>query len=266
MYICSICGNRFDLSQDNPDLLDRPAQTYYGHKKGSWTHSHDGYTKLADKEIQCLIRRSIITGKNYTHLASINPTIPLCPECIRHYWTKIKRNLQRAGIVAHWVIEINPENHALVHWHLTIVEGGANIKTALQRAMPVEVPCRIHLEPTGNQVQWVRYVVKGTGHHEKRLLFLPHLGLQKCGQIGKFWAPSKDDLWEQVKADNAEAHEGQTADTQRQAERAYELAYEPMNPSPQSKPKTLRRLNWIIGWFANKEAHQGNGTAVAFGR
>ncbi len=195
------------IFQENP--LDFKPSRY---KLKGWTDTVVGYIHEADQLSRCLWINRRLMKRNYPWAVTINIRKVLSPHDIKEVWKKACRKLREKGIVAFWVREPSRKNHC--NYHL-IVKSQAS-QTALENAIDESMPDRATLpyhkqvKPVISQWHWNRYITKAKTigyikgkkvrdkYRRKRLMFVPHLGLRKCGTIGDFWEKPKKEIWQDV--------------------------------------------------------------------
>lgn len=192
-----------------PDPLEYRASS---HKLKGWTETVEGYCNEAKKLVACALINRQLRGSPYTYAASINVEDYLDPAQHKALWTRAVRKLGAAPVVALWVREPSRSNRVNYHLVVANVMPPEQLTQALEDAMPDrgQVRWHKHVRPIDRENCWLRYIVKakvsgevnGRRVHDiygdKRLLFVPKVGLNKYGTIGPFWAKPKASIWRGV--------------------------------------------------------------------
>jgi hypothetical protein len=176
-----------------------------------------GYFNEAKRRSYCLNINRQITQSDYLHLASINIDLEQSPPQIRKTWQSVCRNLRLAGVIAHWVLEPTRSNRASYHVLVRSKQSKAELKKIFKAC--TNVRHHTNVKPINqdhkSQKGVINYVLKAKvpndrckdRYRSKRLLLAPKLGLQKCGNIGKFWGASPTKIWAKVVAERKEIGE-----------------------------------------------------------
>jgi len=74
----------------------------------------------------------------------------------------------------------------------------------LETACPIAEMIQVKPLTSGTLFRYAKYIYKAEKEHaSKRMLFKPHLGLDKHGFVGKFWVQSKATLWKEIQVKEA---------------------------------------------------------------
>jgi hypothetical protein len=187
-----------------PYLRDRPSE--------SWTRSLADYYHAADCLVGALLHNAALGAKPKLAL-TINVLDELSAEDHKAHWSECCRRLKAAGIVGHWVREVNRRNR--LHYHLSLLNdtGPDECRRIVEAALPRTVPYRLHVQACDDYRGWFRYVCKAKTRRQdqwagKRVLFRPSTGLFKHGAIGRYWVKPKKQLWAEGKPARQQAQEG----------------------------------------------------------
>jgi hypothetical protein len=181
-----------------------------------WTDTVKGYVYEANKMVSCLLLNEDLSDRQSRWKVSINIEVEMSVTQIKQLWNSVSRKLVKQGIIALWIREPSLSNHCNYNLIVSGEMSRDELAEAIETAMPnrSETPWHkwIRSIKTRSQLHFcLRYFLKaepkGIGCPDtikyeikrKRLLFRKHLGLRKCGQIGKFWVKSKKELWEDIK-------------------------------------------------------------------
>ena len=181
--------------------------------------TRDGYFYESDQLSRCLMlnREYLLQqGEDYTFFVSLNFHLVLDPEAVKALWEEFTRNLRRKGFIGAWFREVSPTDH--INYHLLARSHAGLSKQDMTKligdCVPKGIPYHCQPEPFDacRAYYACRYVTKAKtpkyvdGRLKsrdrwlgKRTFFLPDVGLQKYGKIGKFWVKPKDDLWQEIK-------------------------------------------------------------------
>jgi len=195
------------LYQENP-TFNKPSI----YKAKGWTETVEGYLNEAKQLAVCLLRNRHLMRTPYTWFLTINFESVLSPSQIKKTWEEVCRKLRSKRIVALWVREVSRSNK--VHYHLLLRNSihRPALEAIVADCLPDReaLPTHTKLQVVNREWRLVHYLPKakiaGFRHGEpvedyyadKRLLFLPNLGLKKFGTIGSFWERPKKVLWQKV--------------------------------------------------------------------
>lgn len=178
-----------------------------------WTSTVAGYIEEAKQLTTCILRNKKLARTSYTYHVTINFESVLTPARVVSHWTKICRALRSKGISAIWIREPNETNK--VHHHLIVRNQISEfaLKQIVNNTMPsrADFPWHMKVQAINDIWQLAYYVTKAKVagyvnrrrivdyYRDKRLLFLPNLGLKKYGTIGAFWVKPKKAIWEDIR-------------------------------------------------------------------
>jgi hypothetical protein len=230
-----------------------------GKKQAKWrsfTFDDQAHINASEKEAQLLIRNP--NADRYWLAGRITIRLPLTPADHQRYWHQFTKQVRKSGLVMYWVREFDgdifdPNDQAHLHYHLVILKPdktdskrpallsiqNQGIRHLLKTSLPLSIRSQseVYLEPIHSPIAYCRYILKAKTtdgdprnytpdkHKAKRRLF-PRCGLKKIGFIGKFWAKSKSELWQEVIQEMASKAKDPTYKQQKQAKQANERAYE----------------------------------------
>lgn len=191
----SVSTNNFQypqLFQSNPKYGDDDHQ--------SWTESIISYRASARHHAAILkLNQRCKPRSDYRWWATISMTEELPAKEVCERWTKIRRMLCDAGIVAGWVTEVDPKTNR-VHWHLVASQWPDFDSTYLilqtsQQKLKFKLKSgRIkphqHCSLSASVSKYVTYICKAGDSH-KPVLFQVGTGITKQGTIGKFYLKPK---------------------------------------------------------------------------
>jgi hypothetical protein len=196
------------IFQDNP--FDWKPSSF---RLKGWRETVAGYLYEADKLSRCLwINRRLMKQDNYPWAVTINIRKVLSPNDINEVWKQVCRKLRARGVVALWVREPSKKNHCNYHLIVKSQLTQAALKRAIDESMPDRATVSYHkqVKPIKSQWHWCRYITKAktTGYingkkvedkyENKRMLFVPKIGLPKYYNIGKFWEKPKKEIWQDI--------------------------------------------------------------------
>lgn len=209
------------------------------HKEKGWTSSLAGYFYESSKLARLILRNRRYLDHPYTWAVTIKIEAVMRPEKALQLWRSACRKMRDAGVSALWVRE--PAKNHSIHYHLiTTSHFGRRkqLEQAIENAMPQRSVVAYHkqVKPIQSEWYWSHYITKariaGTvngiavndKYAKKRLLFRPHLGLQKSGKFGDFWVKTKEDLWAEIQAIEQKIKEGlEKPHVRRLADHVYDL-------------------------------------------
>ena len=186
----------------------------------SWTDSISSYIKVASKHYQCVMRNLEKRGESFTHAVSIIPQVRLTIKEAKRYRDQLCRRLRLAGIVALLVVEASPQG--VIHWHGALLSHRDNkaneVKSIIRSCLPDDIVTNIWAKRLATDLdgeRWLGYMFKckvdrRDRFRAKRVLFIPHCGMNKTRVIGKFWSVDKpmETLWLEIQRErNAIKHE-----------------------------------------------------------
>jgi hypothetical protein len=182
-----------------------------------WTDTVVGYCNEASKEATLLLRNRLLQGHPYTWDVGINFELEQTPKQISDTWSKVRRKLNQAGVVAYRVLETTTDGHGKptnrVHYHLLVKSQHTKheLEGIIDRSIPEGIPYHKHIKPIKNQWGFICYILKARVegrrgewlkdlYRNERILFRPNLGIKKIATVGKFWTKPKAKIWEEIKA------------------------------------------------------------------
>jgi hypothetical protein len=185
------------------------------HKEKGWTSSITGYWHESSKLARLILRNRKYLNQPYTWAVTIKIESVMRPDMAVELWRNACEKMRDAGVTALWVRE--PAKNHSIHYHLiTTSHSGQKkqLERAIEKAMPHRSVVAYHkqVKPILSEWYWSHYITKakvaGTvngvalrdKYAKKRLLFRPHLGLNKSGKFGDFWAKRKKDLWAEIQS------------------------------------------------------------------
>jgi len=193
------------------------------HKEKGWTSSLAGYVYESSKLSRLILWNRRYLDHPYTWAVTIKIEAVMRPEKALQLWRIACRKMRDAGVSALWVRE--PAKNHSIHYHLiTTSHLGCRkqLEKAIENAMPHRSVVAYHkqVKPIQSEWHWTHYITKAKvagaingiavsdKYAKKRLLFRPHLGLQKSGKFGDFWVKTKEDLWAEIRTLEQKIKEG----------------------------------------------------------
>jgi hypothetical protein len=187
----------------------------------------------------------------YPYCGTLKAMTILSVKEVKALWKRLYEGLRKAGVVAHWVLEVAKTNK--VDWHLIIrscpanlmENGGAKLKNLL-RPLGGKVPLNMQFEELKFSYKWANYIHKNKiagcvgsrfaslksfaqtdvdavlaaspdakytddVYASKRVLFCKGTGLKKCGKIGDFWQKKIKVMKDEAKAFRLKRQESEAA-------------------------------------------------------
>jgi hypothetical protein len=165
-------------------------------RQGGW-RTIEGYAYESRQLAQAIILNERYRPQRYARHCTVNFPGICDVKLVKQVWGRVTRSLRRSGIVALYIAEPSKANH--IGYHLVIASNPseATLRKAFRQAIPPDATYTI--QRIRSTVNLAYYVAKaGHRHERKRLLFAPHITLNKHGTIGAFWGKPKKALWQEI--------------------------------------------------------------------
>jgi hypothetical protein len=211
--MCIIAFNNPKFHNSEPEFKKRSGQL----RDSGW-YTVDGYLKESNELSRCiLLNRKYLraVGKDYRHFGTLRFDYDFQDsEEVKALFETMNKRL-RGKVDVLFIKEVNPENDR-IHCHfLSTTEG--DIQHHIEAALPDYIPRNpgyLKILPfEGRLAFWCAfYITKGkvakyfNGHlisrdryAQKRHLFKSDVGFHKVSKVGKFWAKSRNALWQEIK-------------------------------------------------------------------
>jgi hypothetical protein len=195
---------------------------YIGQYK-SWTESIEAAGNLGRSYRAVLFANE----QEYRWTVTVKLRNQVEPVNIRRIWTLACRRLRKWDVVGFWVLEVTPTN--AVHWHILVCNDWPEdrVRQCFKKAMSGLVErgkAHIGVKEITDRWHECDYILKASEYWaNKRVLFVPRLGLTKTGHINSFWVPSKGDLQARLQARTEAFYEGIPKETLHTAYQLHQL-------------------------------------------